>query len=186
MAMSEAPPDMGDVFEELETLETLVDSEPARRQVREAMRVAMGASRGAGTFGRVIRGFDRADLAEALVGSILFGIPMAVEGGTQDVGVFLAGRPALLAGTAGSALALVVGILYVADIQDVRVTNPLFGLVPRRPVGVIGTALLAAVVLLTVWGRVDWAAPGVATATVVVAFVPMSLGAALGDILPGS
>jgi uncharacterized membrane protein len=178
--------DMGDLFDELEELEDLVGTDAAREQVRETMRVAMIASAAASPFGRVIRGYDRADLTEALLGSLLFGIPMAVEGGTQEVGTFLAPRPLFLAGTAAFAVALVVGIIYVADFQDVRIHRPIFGLIPRRLVGVIGVSLVMAAVLLTVWGRIDWGTPRLALANVVVAFVPMIIGAALGDLLPGS
>jgi hypothetical protein len=39
---------------------------------------------------------------------------------------------------------------------------------------------------MTAWGRVDWAAPELAVATIVVAWMPMAIGAALGDILPGT
>jgi uncharacterized membrane protein len=178
--------DMGDLFDELEELEGMVGTEDAREQVRETMRVAMVASAAASPFGRVIRGYDRGDLAEALLGSLLFGIPMAVEGGTQEVGTFLASRPVYLGGTALFAVGLVIGIIYVADIQDVRVHNPIFGLVPRRLAGVVGVSFLTAALLLTGWGRIDWAEPSLAVANVVVAFVPMSIGAALGDLLPGS
>ena len=178
--------DMGDLFDELQELEELVVTDAAREQVRETMRVAMAASAAASPFGRVIRGFDRSDLAEALLGSLLFGIPMAVEGGTQEVGAFLAPRPEYLVGTVLFAVGLVVGIIYVADFQDVRVHKPIFGLLPRRLVGVVGVSLLMAGLLLTAWGRGDWAEPGLAVANVVVAFVPMSIGAALGDLLPGS
>jgi len=181
-----ASADMGDLFDELQELEALVVTEAAREQVRETMRVAMAASATASPFGRVIRGFDRGDLAEALLGSILFGIPMAVEGGTQEVGTFLAPRPGYLVGTFLFAVGLVVGIIYVADFQDVRVHKPIFGLIPRRLVGVIGVSLLTAALLLTAWGRIDWTEPSLAVANVVVAFVPMSIGAALGDLLPGS
>lgn len=179
-----AEPDIEDLLEELEELEETVDSRAERRQVREAMRVARRV-RG-GVFGRVIHGYDAADAAESLLGALLFGIPMAVEGGTNEAGVFLAGTPPLLAGTAVFAVLTVVGILYVTDIQDVRIYKPLLGVIPRRLVGVTAIAFVAAVVLLTAWGRVDWADPLVALGTVVVAFVPMSIGAALGDILPGS
>ncbi|MEF8857101.1 MAG: DUF2391 family protein [Haloplanus sp.] len=178
--------DMGDLFDELEQLEDMVGSEDAREQVRETMRVAMVASAAASPFGRVIRGYDRADLTEALLGSLLFGIPMAVEGGTQEVGEFLAPRPLYLGGTVVFAVGLVIGIIYVADIQDVRVHEPIFGLIPRRLAGVIGVSFLTAALLLTGWGRIDWATPPLALANVVVAFVPMSIGAALGDLLPGS
>lgn len=178
--------DMGDLFDELQELEALVVSDAAREQVRETMRVAMAASATASPFGRVIRGFDRGDLAEALLGSLLFGIPMAVEGGTQEVAAFLAGHPGALGATFLFAVGMVIGIIYVADIQDVRIYKPIFGVLPRRLVGVIGVSFLTAVCLLTVWGRVDWATPWLALANAVVAFVPMSIGAALGDLLPGS
>jgi len=179
-------PTMGDLFEELEELEALVQSDRAREKVRETMQVALAASGNTGTFGRIVRGFDRADLAEALLGSVLFGIPMAVEGGTQEVGAFVATRPTMLVGTLVFGVAIVIGILYVADIQDVRIHQPIFGVIPRRLVGVFGISFLTAAVLLTAWGRIDWAFPTVAIANILVAFVPMSIGAALGDIVPGS
>jgi uncharacterized membrane protein len=178
--------DMGDLFDDLEELESLVDTEAEREQVRETMRTAMEASGNAAPFGRVIRGFDTADLMEALLGSILFGIPMAVEGGTQEVGEFIAARPPFLLGTLGFTVTIVVGILYVADIQDVRITRRILGVFPRRLVGVLGISFLMAVVILTAWGRVDWATPWRAFGDVAVAFLPMGIGAALGDILPGS
>lgn len=177
-------PDIGDVLDRLEELEESVDPGEERRKVREVMRTARQV-RG-GVFGRVIRGYDLADAAESLLGALLFGIPMAVEGGTNEAGAFLATRPALLVGTVAVAVGMVAGILYVTDIQDVRVYRPFLGVVPRRLVAVPALAFGTAAVLLTVWGRVDWADPQVALATVVVAFVPMSIGAALGDILPGS
>jgi uncharacterized membrane protein len=179
-------PDIEDLLEELEELEATVDTGEERRQVRAALRVARRVDT-RGTFGRVIRGFDAADAAEAFLGSLLFGIPMAVEGGTGEVGAFLAAHPPLHVGTLVVSVATVYGVLYVADIQDVRVERRLLGVVPRRLAGVVLIAYGTAAAMLTAWGRVDWATdPGLALATVSVAFVAMSVGAALGDILPGS
>jgi len=179
-------PDMGDLVDELEELEARVDSEAERELVRETIETAI-AVQPPGTFDRVIRGFDRADAAEAFLGAVLFGIPMFVEGGTEEVGAFLATSPALFAGTLGFAVAVVYGILYVAEIQDVRVQDPFFGFVPRRLVWVVLISAATAIGLMTAWGRVEWAAdPWLAVCSVSVAFVPMSIGAALGDILPGS
>lgn len=79
---------------------------------------------------------------------------------------------------------IVSGVLFVADIRDVRIKNPIAGIVPRRFLGVVSVSFLTAVILLTGWGRVSWADPQLALANVVVAFVPMSIGAALGDLLP--
>lgn len=102
------------------------------------------------------------------------------------MGTYLAARPLLLAVTLVAAVALVYTIVYVADFQDVRVHEPFFGLVPRRMVGVIGVSFVVAALGLTLWGRLDWADPLLAICTTSVAFVPMAIGAALGDILPGS
>lgn len=184
--LDDEDPDIGDVFDQLEELAETVDSDEEREKVEEAMRMAAEAQRSDAAFGRVIWGFDRADAAEALLGAFLFGIPMAVEGGTQEVGAFLVEHPFLLAGSVAFAVALTTGVLYVAEIQDVRIKRKLFGLVPRRLASVLTLSLLTATVMLTAWGRVDWSDPALALANVVVAFVPMSVGAALGDILPGS
>jgi len=178
--------EMERLLAEFDALAETVDSPAERERVRAARRAAVVAAREAGVFGRVIRGFDRADLAEAFLGAVLFGVPMFVEGGTNEVGHHLAAHPLSLVGTVAGAVGLVIGILYVADIQDVRIHEPLFGVVPRRLVGVLGVSAVTAVVVMTAWGRVDWATPVLAVADVTVAFVPMSVGAALGDILPGS
>jgi uncharacterized membrane protein len=183
--------EIGALFDELEELQALVDSPAEREQVRDAMRAATEVQDSDSVvFGRVVWGFDRTDLAEATLGSLLFGIPMAVEGGTIDAGRHIARHPLFLFGTLVAAVAMVIGILYVADIQDVRVANAIFGFIPRRLVGVTGTAFVVSVALLTAWGMVEWATtPEIfveSIATCLVAFVPMSIGAALGDILPGS
>jgi hypothetical protein len=176
---------MADVFDELEALEEVVDTPEELERVRETKRMVLRAQRG--TFGRVISGFDRADAAEALLGSLLFGIPMFVEGGTGEVGAFVATHPLYFIGTLAFAILTVVGILYVADIQDVRVRDPIFGLIPRKLLGVVAVAAITAVVMMTGWGRVDWVAqPWVSVCDVTVAFFSMAIGSALGDILPGS
>lgn len=128
--------------------------------------------------------FDRSDAAEALLGSTLLGIPMAVEGGTTEVGSFLAAHPAALVATLVGGVGLVAGVIYVADIRQVGVEDRVAGVVPRRLLGVVTVSGVTATALLTAWGRVSWAEPVTALAAVVVAFVPMSLGAALGDLLP--
>ena len=177
-------PDMGDLFDELAELEEAVDSPEEREQVRETMRMAMAVST-PGVFGRVVSGFDRSDAAEALLGALLFGIPMFVEGGTQEVGTYIADHPVYLVATNAMAVGLVVGILYIADFQDVRVRNPIFGIFPRKLMGVLAVSAGTALFMMTAWGRVDWSDPWLAVCQVSVAFVPMAIGAALGDLLPG-
>jgi uncharacterized membrane protein len=168
---------------ELEELDAVAESPEARKQVRETIAVAREV-REQSRLRRVVTGFDRSDAAESLLGSVLLGIPMAVEGGTSEVATFLSVHPFLLAGTLLATLVVVAGVLFVADIRDVRIEDPLAGFIPRRFLGVVSVSFLTAVLLLTAWGRVSWAEPGLALASVAVAFVPMSLGAALGDLLP--
>ncbi|WP_436923656.1 DUF2391 domain-containing protein [Halosimplex amylolyticum] len=177
-------PDMGDLFDELAELEETVDGHEEREQVRETMRMMRDVQEPA-VFGRIVFGFDRSDAAEALLGSLLFGIPMFVEGGTREVGEFIAARPAFFVLTNALTVALVIGILYVADFQDVRVHNPILGVLPRKFLGVLTIPLLTALVVMTAWGRVTWAEPWFAICQVSVALVPMAIGSALGDLLPG-
>ncbi|RXK46717.1 DUF2391 family protein [Halorientalis pallida] len=179
------PPTLGDLLDELDEYEESL-TDPARRErMQEIIETATEVEEPA-VFGRTIVGFDRADLVEATLGALLFGIPMMVEGGTQEVGAFVATRPVYLVGTLAFAVATTVGILYVAEFQDVRIYKPLLGFLPRRLVGVLGVSLLLSLAMSTVWGRVDWANPWLAFCTCAVAFVPMAIGSALGDILPGS
>jgi uncharacterized membrane protein len=179
-------PRVDDLLDELELLEQQVRAPEAKAQLAETMRLARQLDT-RGTFGNVIAGgFGRTDAAEALVGSVVFGIPMLVEGGTLEVGAFVAGNVAYLVGTLVFTVVLVHGLIYVADFQEVEVVNPVFGIVPRRMVGVLTISAATATALMTVWGRVDWSTPWVAACQVSVCFVAMAIGAALGDILPGS
>lgn len=185
----EAEPTDGDLaamVAQFDELAATVDTDAEREQVRAAREEALEAVEAERVFGKTIRGFDRGDAAEVLVGSVLFGLPMFVEDGTRDVGVFLAAHPAALLATVAFGVAMVVGILYVAEIQDVRVHEPYLGVVPRRLAGVVAIAGVTALVMMTLWGRVDWTAPVLDLARVTVAAVPMAIGGALGDILPGS
>lgn len=178
-------PSMGDLVSELHELADMVDDPDERRQVQEAIEMARDVDE-PGVFGRVIKGYDRADAAEAFLGSLLFGIPMFVEGGTEEVGTVLAATPVLMLGTVIGTIATVYGIVFVADIQDVRVTRPVLGIVPRRLLGVLTIAYLTAAVVMTAWGRIDWAEPALAVAQIVTAAVPMAIGGALSDLLPGT
>ena len=186
LRIDEDDPELRDLLAEFDTLAETVDSPEERRRVRAARNAAVVAANDDDVFGQTIKGYDRADVAEAFVGSLLFGIPMFVEGGTNEVGAFLAASPIALAATLVGAVGLVIGILYVAEIQNVRVYKPILGFIPRRLVGTLGVSFGTALVIMTAWGRVAWSDPLLAFATIVAAFVPMSLGAALGDILPGS
>jgi uncharacterized membrane protein len=183
-----AGPSTGDGEEEvaalLDALAAATDTDEERALVRETVETDLGIE--VGPFGQIVVGFDRGDLAEAALGAIVFGVPMFVEGGTAEVGAHFATRPLAALVTVAFTVVAVYGIVYVSDIQDVRVTRRLFGLVPRRLVGVLGVPLFVAVIGLTAWGRIEWATPAVAVGSVVAAYLPMAIGAALGDILPGT
>jgi uncharacterized membrane protein len=178
-------PTVAVLVDELADLERTAPTEERRERLRELQRLAADVRQPA-TFGRTIVGFDRTDAGEAFLGAVLFGVPMFVEGGTAEVAAHLVATPAALAATVLGTVALVVGILYVADFQDVRVHDPILGVVPRRLAGVLAIAAVTAAGMLTLWGRVDWASPALALAQVAVATLPMTVGAALGDILPGT
>ncbi|MFC7080172.1 DUF2391 domain-containing protein [Halorussus caseinilyticus] len=178
-------PELDDLLDELETLERTVDDPEEVEQVRETIRVARRVSTPS-AFGRVIRGFDRHDAAESLVGSIVVGVPMLVEGGTLEIGAHLATHPVAFLATLVGTVGVVVGVLYVAEIQQVEIYRPFFGVVPRRLVGVLAISFATALALMTGWGRVEWTDPWLAVCQTTVTFAPMALGGALGDILPGS
>ena len=177
-------PGMDDVFEELEELAELVDSPAEREQVMETMRT-LRQSRSHRVLGRLRGSFDSRDVGEALVGSFVFGIPMIMEGGTLEVGEYLATRPIVLLITLVFGGGLVYGILHAAEFERIR-EDMLLGTVSIR---LLSIPLLAGVMgfgLMTVWGRVDWANPMIATAQSVVTSIVMAVGASLGDVLPGT
>ncbi|NHN49712.1 DUF2391 family protein [Halostella sp. JP-L12] len=176
------PPDIDDALQELEELEELVDSEAEREQVRETMRTLREA-KDPRLFGRIRSAFDIRDAGEALVGSLVFGVPMLVEDGTRDVGTYIAANPPYFVLTLAIGLVVTVGILHAVRFEEVE-SDLILGIVPRRLVGILAIAGITAAVLMTAWGRVDWADPWVATCQTSVTGVVMAIGAALGDILP--
>lgn len=177
-------PVIDDAIEELEELADLVDSGDERRKVRRAMRV-LERTRQPGLFGDLRDSFGLRDAGEAFVGAFVFGVPMLVEGGTQEVGEFLADHLAYYGLTAVLGLGLLLGILSAVEFEQVE-EDLLFGVVPRRLIGILLISGGTSLALMTAWGRVDWGAPRVATAQVVVTAVVMAIGASLGDILPES
>jgi len=179
---TEPDPDIEDALDELEELEELVDTAEEREQVREAIRTVRRVR--PRLFGRLRDDFDLRDAGEALVGSFIFGIPMVVEGGTLEIGVYIATRPAYVALTALLGLAFVLGILRAVGFEKVE-EDLLFGLLPRRLLGILAVAGGTALILMTIWGRVDWTTPVVAASQTLVTAVVMAVGASLGDILPG-
>ncbi|WP_436927197.1 hypothetical protein [Halosimplex amylolyticum] len=175
-------PDIDDVLDDLEVLEEMVDSREEREQVREAMRTARRAGRPR-VLGRIRDSFDLRDAGEAVVGAFVFGVPMIVEGGTLEIGESIAGSVPELAVTALFGLVVALGILYAARFEEVE-SDLLFGVLPRRLLGILAIAGAMSVGLMTVWSRVDWSEPDVAFAQCLVTAVVMVVGASLGDVLP--
>ena len=178
-------PDIDDAIDELEELEDFVDSEDERKQVREAMRTLERTRRRPRLFGRLRDGFDLRDAGEALVGSFIFGIPMVVEGGTLEIGAYIATRPLSIVATALLGLGFVVGIFRAVEFEKVE-DDLLLGVIPVRLIGILAIAGGTALVVMTVWGRVDWSQPQLAASQTLVTAVVMAVGASLGDILPES
>lgn len=175
-------PDIEDAIEQLEELGELVDRDVERRQVDRTIRVLQRAGRPR-LVGRFTEGFGLDDAGEALVGAVVFGIPMIVEDGTLTIGEFIAARAAYFVLTVGFGLLAIVGILQAVDFAQVE-EDLILGVVPRRLVGIVLIAVGAAAFLMTVWGRVSWADPWLATCQVTVVAVVMGLGGAIGDIVP--
>ncbi|SIS09143.1 DUF2391 family protein [Natronorubrum thiooxidans] len=187
MSRSTDPPNeatMDDLYDQLETLAETVDDPEERTEVRRTMRLADRLSHN-GMVSRVITEFTGKDKAEAFVGSVVLGLPLLVEDGVLEIGAFLAATPVFFVVNLVLAATLVVGILYVADFRDVQIHNPYFGVVPRRPVWVLGIAFATATVMMTLWGRIVWDEPWINLCQVSVVFTGMAIGGSLGDIIPG-
>jgi uncharacterized membrane protein len=177
------PTSIHELLDELEDLRGYVDSREEREQVDDLIDKARNVQ--TGVFGNVIRGFTTRDSAEAFLGSVLFSVPLLVEGGVTEIGQFLSVHPLFFGINLFLTLTLVIGLLYVADIQRVEIVNPIFGFIPRRLVGVLGISAFTATFLMTLWGRVGWTEPWVDICTISVVFTIAAIGASLGDILPG-
>jgi hypothetical protein len=174
-------PRLEDAIDELKHLEEPVDPPEERERVRGAMRTLRRTR--PRPFGRLRSVFGLRDVGEALVGSVLFFIPMVVKDGTLDAGAHIATPPLVLAFTAVVGVGLVVRILRAVEFETVQ-ADLLFGVLPVRLLGLPGVAVVSAFLLLTVRGRVDWAEPQVAAGQTLVTALMMAVGASLGDILP--
>jgi hypothetical protein len=175
-------PGIDDVLDDLEELEALVDSPDERERVRETMRTVRRVRRD-NLLLSIRDEFGSRDAGEAFVGSFLFGIPMIVEDGALDVGAYIATRPLFFGLTVLLGVGLVVGLLHAAGAEAVE-ADLLFGVLPLRLPGLLVIAATSALVLMTIWGRADWATPAVALGQVTFTATVMAVGASLGDILP--
>lgn len=179
--------DVDDVLSHLRHLEGKVTDAEHREDIEHARRLLRhlpGSDN--------IQKYTTRDMGEALVGSIIFALPLLVEDGVFLIADHflsrpVAGVPVYLLGNVAFVLALTTGLLYAVDFREVRIVNPIFGVVPRRLVGVLTISLLATAGLMLLWGRMflDDPTPAAAFARVTVIWAAAALGASLGDILPG-
>lgn len=187
---TEDPPDgvdVGDVFDQLADLEETVTTTEQRAELDETRRLIEQLPGG-----ERISKFTSRDLGEAFVGSIVFALPLLVEDGVFVIAdhfleVFVAGVPVVLVANTALVVGLTAGLIYGVDIREVRVTNPILGVLPRRLVGVLAVSFLTSAGLMALWGRLFLDDPtqlGV-VARITVVWAAAALGASLGDILPG-
>lgn len=177
------------VQERFDAIAEAVGEPGTRRDVRQVQHRTNAALVDRG-FDEGIRKYTSRDIAEAFVGSIFFSIPFLVEDGVFDVAAYflsfrLVGFPVFFIANTTFVLGMVGVLVYWAGPRDVTVSRPLFGIVPRRMVGISIVSFLTAAALMTMWGRIAWAEPVVAVARVSVVWSVASFGAALGDVLPG-
>jgi uncharacterized membrane protein len=129
------------------------------------------------------------DVGEAIAGSIVFALPLLVEGGVFEIAEWFAttavgGVPVLLVANLVFTVVLTHGLLYAVDIRTVRITEPILRFVPRRLVGVLAAALGVAAGTMLAWGRLHEGDP-TTVERVSVVWTAAVLGAVLADILPG-
>lgn len=142
-------------------------------------------------FGRQIKKYTTRDVAEAFVGSIIFAIPLLVEDGVFDVASYflsiqIGQFPVFFLINAVFVFFILWALIYWTGPQDVQINRPIFGVIPRRIVGIAVISFVTAAALMTMWGRVgQWSNPVVAVARISVVWSVAAFGAALGDILPG-
>jgi uncharacterized membrane protein len=171
-------------FDELEA--TVDDTHEVKRIREETIQAALDNA-----FGTQINKYTSRDIAEAFVGSIIFAVPFLVEDGVFDVADFflsfrVGAAPIFFLVNTAFVLVMILALVYWAGPQDVQVSRPVFGFIPRRLIGIAAVSFLTAAALMTMWGRVDnWQDPVVAIARISVVWTVASFGASLGDILPG-
>ena len=184
-------PDINDLLAKLDTLRDVVDDEHEREKVRQTISLVEQMP-GSAAFRTRITKYTSRDLAEAFVGSVLFALPLLVEGGVFEVAAWLAGAtlsgvPVFLLVHVAFVLVMTAGLLYFADFRQIEISHPILGVVPRRYAGILLVSLFTTVLMLSLWGRLHEGDPTALERASRVAFVwaGAAFGASLGDILPG-
>ena len=184
-------PNIADLLDELDTLERSVDDDHEREQVRQTISLVERMP-GSTAFTTRISKYTTRDVAESFVGGIVLSLPLLVEDGVFDIAEFLVATtvgpvPIFLVANVAFVVVMTAGLLYYADFRDVRIENPIFGVVPGRLVAVLGISFLVAFSLMFMWGRLHEGDPTTVErfGRVTVIWAAAAFGAGLGDILPG-
>lgn len=184
---STAEYEIDDVYKQLQHLEATVTSEAEKTEVRRARRMLKrvpGSDK--------ISKYTTRDVGEGAVGGILFAVPLLVEDGVFEIAEWfaehvIAGIPIFLVINVLFIITLTAGVLYAVDFRTVQITNPLFGFIPRRLVGVLIVSFLVAAGTMLMWGRLHADDPTMVEQfnRITVIWAAAALGAVLGDIIPG-
>ena len=184
-------PDINDLLAKLDALSDTVDEGHEREKVRQTISLVERMP-GSAAFRTRITKYTSRDMAEAFVGSVLFALPLLVEGGVFEIAAWFAaitpgGVPVFLLVHVGFVLVMTAGLLYFADFRQIEISHPIFGLVPRRYAGILLVSLLTSVLMMVLWGRLHEGDPAALerVSRVAVVWAGGAFGASLGDILPG-
>ena len=186
-----ADPTMDDLLAKLDALESVVDDDAERRKVKQTIAMVERMP-GSKAFTTRISKYTTRDVAESFVGAVIFSLPLLVEDGVFEIAEWLVeftpgGVPVFFIANVLFVLGMTAGLLYYADFRQIKVMNPILGVIPRRYVGVLGVSLLTAFLMLLMWGRLHSEDPTTVeqVSRVTVIWAAAAFGAALGDILPG-
>ncbi|WP_144798131.1 DUF2391 family protein [Halorubrum depositum] len=184
-------PDINDLLAKLDALSDTVDGEHEREKVRQTISLVEQMP-GSAAFRTRITKYTSRDMAEAFVGSVLFALPLLVEGGVFEIAAWFAaatprGVPVLLLAHVGFVLVLTAGLLYFADFRQIEISHPILGVIPRRYAGILLVSLFTSLFMLSLWGRLHEGDPTALerVSRVAVVWAAAAFGASLGDILPG-
>ncbi len=179
--------DVTEVLQELKSLEGEVSSPEERAEVR---RVRGMLERVSGT--DRIQKYTGRDMGEALIGGLVFSLPLLVEDGVFEIAEWFVATtvgplPIYLTLNLLLIVTVTAGLLYAVDIREVEIQNPVFGIIPRRLVGVLVISFGCALGMMVLWGRLHEEDPTTfeAFARTTVIWAAAALGAVLADVLPG-
>lgn len=184
-------PDIDDLLSKLEVLHETVDTDKERKKVEDTISLAQRLP-GSGMVTRTVKKYTTRDIAEGFVGGIIFMLPLLVEDGVFDIAAWFAAFtvgpiPIFLTLNVLFIVVIVTGLLYYTDFREVQVTRPIFGIIPRRLVGILGISFAIAASMMYLWGRLHEGDPTTVeqAGRIAVLWTASAIGATLGDILPG-